>query len=251
MSQEITNYDEELARLAKRAVATEKPSTSSISAKAGILAYNGTAVPGNKLDCIIIASTHANLYYEDKYDPNNIKSPVCFAYCEDPEAEGAVMKPHPKSSKPQNEDCATCWANQWGSDPEGGRGKACKNTRNLAILPSGVTPADVQTAEVATLSLPVMTVSKNWSPYVHKLAALFNRPPLAMITTIGTVPDAKSQFRITFDDNGPVANELIGGLLKKAEGALKLLEREYEPNKEPTAEELEAKAKKAQRGKKF
>lgn len=251
MSQEIANYDEELARLAKRAVATERPTTSNISARAGILAYNGTAVPGNKLDCIIIASTHANLYYEEKYDPNNVKSPVCFAYCEDPEAEGAVMRPHPKSSKPQSETCADCWANQWGSDPDGGRGKACKNTRNLAILPSGVTPEDVATAEVATLSLPVMTVSKKWAPYVHKLASLFNRPPLGVITTLGTVPDAKSQFMITFDDNGLVDKALLGGLLKKAQSAIPLLEREYEPNKEPTPEELEAKAKKAQRGKKF
>lgn len=251
MTNEITNYDEELAKLAKKAVATEKPSTSTISAKAGILAYNGTPVPGNKLDCIIIASTHTNLYYEEKYDPNNIKNPVCFAYCEDPDADGAVMKPHPKSSKPQCDNCADCWANQWNSDPEGGKGKACKNSRTLAILPSGVTAEDVAKAEVATLSLPVMSVAKNWSPYVHKLAALYNRPPLGMITTIGTVPDQKSQFRITFDEVGPVEKELIGSLLQKASGCQKLLEREYEPNREPTEEEMEAKAKKASRAKKF
>ena len=67
MSQEIVNYDEILAQLAKKATKTEKPSTSSIGVRAGVLSYNGQPVPGNKLDCIIIASTHANLYYEDAF----------------------------------------------------------------------------------------------------------------------------------------------------------------------------------------
>lgn len=31
-------------------------------------------------------------------------------------------------------DCATCPFNQWGSDPKGGKGKACKDMRNLFIL---------------------------------------------------------------------------------------------------------------------
>lgn len=251
MTKEIVNYDEVLAQLAKKATAAEKPSSSSISARAGILSYNGTPVPGNKLECIIIASTHANLLYDEKYDPNSPKSPICYAYCEDPEAEGAVMKPHPKASKPQAESCDNCKWNEWGSDPDGGRGKACKNTRRLAILPAGVELEDVQTAEVATMALPVMTVSKKWAPYVHKLATLYNRPPLAMKTMLGTQPDQKAQFMITFDDVGPVDNSLIGALMKKAEGMKPILEHEYEPNKDPTEEELKAKQGKAERTNKF
>lgn len=251
MTNEIVNYDEVLAQLAKKATAAEKPSSSSISARAGILAYNGTPVPGNKLECIIIASTHANLLYDEKYDPNNPKSPICYAYCEDPEAEGAVMKPHPKSAKPQAENCADCKWNKWGSDPEGGRGKACKNTRRLAILPAGVEAADVPTAEVATMALPVMTVAKKWAPYVHKLATLYGRPPLAMKTVIGTQPDQKAQFMITFDDLGPVDNALLGPLIKRAEGMKPILEQEYEPNEEPTEGEVKAQQGKEARNKKF
>lgn len=253
MTNEITNYDEELAKLAKAAVAKEKPTSSTLTVKAGILAYNGTAVAGNKLECIIIASTHANLLYEGKYDPNNITNPVCYAYSEDPDT--IELKPHPKSSKPQCETCADCWANQWESDPDGGRGKACKNSRVLALIPAGVTAEDVATAEVATLKLPVMSVNKKWAPYVHKVATLYGMPPLAMKTIVGTQPDAKSQFLVTFDDAGVVDKTLIGGLIKKAGEAKLLLEREYEPNREPTEEEIaEAEAKKAaktNRGKKF
>lgn len=240
MTQELANYDEILAQLAKKATKTEKPSTSSIGIKSGVLSYNGTAVPGNKLECIIIASTHANIYYEDKYNPNDIKNPVCYAYSDDPEER--EMVPHPKSSKPQSDKCETCPMNQWGSDPDGGRGKACKNTRRLAIIPAGVTPDEVPTAEVATLALPVMSV-KGFSTYVNKLATLFNRPPLAVVTTLGTQPDAKSQFKVTFDDSGMVDVSLLRPLIERQEAALSLLEREYEANTETQAPAKKGKSK--------
>lgn len=247
MTQELANYDEMLANLAKKATATEAPSSSKISVKAGILSYNGQAAEGNKLDCIIIASTHTNLFYEEKYDSDNITSPVCYAYSEDPDE--FPMVPHPKASKPQADDCESCWANQWGSGK--GRGKACKNSRTLAVVPGGVTAEDIATAEVATLNLPVMTVSKMWSPYVHKLSALYQRPPLAMVTTVGVKPDAKSQFLITFDDAGPVDKSLIPGLIARAGTVKALLERVYEPNPEPTEEDEERAAKAKNRAKKF
>ena len=241
MANELTNYDEMLAKLAKKATKVEKPTTSAIGVRAGVLNYNGNAVPQNKLECIIIASTHANAYYEDAFNPNDIKSPVCYAYSPDPDE--VEMVPHPKSSKPQSDKCETCPMNQWGSDPKGGRGKACKNTRRLAIIPADVTAADVQTAEVATLNLPVMTVSKMWTPYVHKLATLYQRPPLAFKTVIGTKPDPKSQFLITFDDAGPVDAELLGALIAKAESAQPMLEREYEPNAEKSEQKPAGKSK--------
>lgn len=249
MSNEIANYDEELAKLAKAAVSREKPSSSNLSVKAGVLSYNGQPCAGNKLEVIIIASTHANLYYEGKYDPNNPTNPVCYAYSEDPDTVDIV--PHAKSSKPQAERCADCWANKWESDPNGGRGKACKNSRVLALIPAGVTAEDVLTAEVATLKLPVTSVNKKWAPYVHKLASLYGMPPLAMKTVVGTVPDVKTQFQVTFDDNGPVDRSLLGGLLQKAKDVKPLLEREYEPNPEPTEEDKDKEAAKANRGKKF
>ena len=154
MSKELANYDEMLAQMAKAASAAEKPSGASISARAGVLQYNGAPVPGNKLDVIIVSSKYTNLYYEDKWDPNNISSPVCFAYGDN----DAEMAPHPASPKPQATSCHGCAQNQWGSDPNGGKGKACKNSRALGLVPAGVTPADAPTAEIAVLKLPVCVV---------------------------------------------------------------------------------------------
>jgi hypothetical protein len=239
MSQEIANYDAMLAQMAKAAVNVEKPSGSSISVRAGVLSYNGQPAPGNKLDVIVIASTHANLYYEGKYDPSNLTNPVCFAYSQD----GENMVPHPKSSKPQGEDCDSCPMNQWGSDPDGGRGKACKNTRSLGLIPAGTPAAEIATAEVAVLKLPVMSV-KNWQAYVQKCSALYSRPPLGLVTTIGTVPDQKSQFRITFTDTMPLGMDMVAGILPRIPDVVEILERVYDPNPEPAPDAAPKKARK-------
>ncbi len=249
-TKEIANYDEMLAAMAKKATAIEKPTTSNIGTRAGILTYNGEAVPSNKLNCIVIASTHANLYYEGDYDEKNPTNPVCWAYSED----GENMVPHPKSSKPQNADCESCQWNAWESDPKGGRGKACKNTRRLAIIPADTTTEDLPTAEIATMQLPVTSV-KVWAQYVNKLSTLFARPPLGVYTTIGSEPDRKTTFKLTFL-NGPLVDvSMIMALIKKAESAQEQLERVYEPNVELTEEQLAAKAaqqeKSAGRAKRF
>lgn len=234
---EIANYDEMLAALAKKATAIEKPTTSNIGTRAGILTYNGTPVPDNKLNVIIIASTYANLYYEGEYDEKNPTNPVCYAYSED----GENMSPHPKSSKPQSADCASCPWNAWESDPKGGRGKACKNTRRLAMIPADTQLVDLQTAEIATMQLPVTSV-KIWAQYVNKISTLFARPPLGVYTTIGSVPDRDTTFKLTFL-NGPLVDvSLIMGLVAKADSAQPQLERVYDPNPELTEEQLAAKA---------
>lgn len=238
-STELVDYEALLAGMAKQASSVEKPSSSSIGVRAGILTYGGQPVVGNKLDCIVIASTHTNLLYEGAFDPNNLSNPVCFAYSE----SGEDMTPHPASSKPQHSDCRSCPNNQWGSDPSGGKGKACKNGRRLAIIPADTKPEDVAAAEVATLALPVMSIT-NWSNYVHKCSALFSRPPLGVLTQIGTVPDAKSQFRVTFNYVSSLDKSLLMPLIQKAQdpAVREILERVYEPNAEKP--EASGKAKK-------
>ncbi len=243
-TKELANYDEMLAAMAKKATAIEKPTTSNVGTKAGILTLNGDTVPDNKLNVIIIASTHANLYYEGVFDDQNPTNPVCYAYSED----GENMVPHPKSSKPQHSDCATCPWNQWESAPNGGRGKACKNTRRLALIPADTTAEDLKTAEIATMQLPVTSV-KIWAQYVNKLSTLFARPPLGVYTTIGSVPDRDTTFKLTFL-NGPLVDvSMIMPLVQKAEVVQELLERIYEPNPELTEEQIAEKAAKAEKGK--
>lgn len=240
-TKEVANYDEMLAAMAKKAKAVEKPSTSTIACKSGILTYNGDPVgDSNALDVIIIASTHANLFYTQKYDPDNPVNPDCYAYGDDEDD----MVPAAKAAHPQAERCSECKWNQWGSDPAGGRGKACKNSRVLGLVPAGTTVEDLPTAEIATFKLPVTSV-KNWGQYVNKLDTLFQRPPLGLITTISIKRDLKTQFKVLFQNGPLVDNTMIMPLIKKADVVLEVLRKDYDANPELTEEEQEAAAEKA------
>ena len=227
---EIVDYEKLLADMAKKTASTERPSSGTINVKSGILSVNGDPVKGNKLDLIFISSTQANLYYDEKYDPNDPKSPVCFAYSED----GENMVPHPASSAPQCDSCDACPHNRWGSDPDGGRGKACKNTRRLAAVPVPDDVSEIVKCEVAVLALPVTSV-KEWSNYVNLLAATFARPPLGMITELGVEPHMKHQFHVKFSPKGTLDVSFLKALMDKAVTCKDLLEKAYDPNPEPSA----------------
>jgi len=245
-STEIVDYEKLLQGMAKTAAATERPSSSTLGCKAGILTMNGEAIKGNKIDMIVIASTYSNLYYEEKWDPDNPTNPVCFAYSPD----GENMAPHPASSKPQCETCDKCWANQWKSDPEGGKGKACKNGRKLAGIPADVQADEIDKAEVAIQSLPVTSI-KFWGNYVNLIALKYGRPPLGMVTTVGAVPDMKHQFHITFEPVRPVDVSYIKALMDKGALCKDLMEKVYDPNPEVSPEEAEARVKAAGKKSKF
>ncbi len=88
---------------------------------------------GNEINVCIVDYCSANDYYTAAYDPNNPAPPVCFARGR----ELAEMYPEDISPEPQNQQCGIpgktgcCPHNEWGS---AGKGKACKNTRNLAVV---------------------------------------------------------------------------------------------------------------------
>lgn len=186
-------YEDRLAAMAKAAVASEQADAKWISTKGGQLSFGGNAFAGNKLDAVVLDAVAENHYYTSRYDPDVIASPVCFAFGR-PDADGKLpeMVPHPDSSQPQAETCAKCPQNQFGT-AENGKGKACKNVRRL-----GLVAADNIGGDVAYLKVPVMSV-KNWAAYVKQIGVLRKRPSLGVVTTIGTKPDAKSQFVVQFE----------------------------------------------------
>lgn len=243
MSTEVVKWSEELAKHASAEAAAETLQASSISLKAGVMTYRGQPVVGNKLDVVIVGAVRENQYFPERYDPNNIQPPLCWAL--GIEAEG--MKPDPALvTEVQNTDpkrsgeCADCPQFEWGSDPNGGRGKACKEKRRLALVPVSALETGIMEAELALLTVPVMSVA-NWSNYVNKLKAAADRPAWSVITTVAVVPDPKSQFRVTFTYGANVADEHLSDLLKKKQEAEGLL---FAPYPKRTAQEEPKETKK-------
>jgi hypothetical protein len=189
----VADWQKQLADMAIATAEAEKPSGNWVSFKSGVLSVGGNPIKGNKMQVVVIHSAFENQIYRDKYNANNPgQTPYCYAIAELDED----LKPHPDASDPQAASCAECPNNVWGSDPEGGKGKACKNVRRLAMI-SVADMGDIVKAPVAMANLPVTSV-KNWSTYANQIANVLKIPPLAVITELSVEPDAKTQFQVNF-----------------------------------------------------
>lgn len=226
----VANWEEELKKLAVKTAEVEKPSGTWVSFKGGVMKINDIAVKDNKLECVVIDAVFENQLYKNRYDPNKPETPICYALGESEEG----MKPHEKSPEPQAESCDICPNNAWGSDPQGGKGKACKNVRRLALI-SAADLGNLAKAEVAMAKLPVTSV-KNWSTYASQIANILHLPPLAVVTEISEVPDAKTQFQVNFELVRKIeVSEQIQALLNKRKDIHNLIYAPYEQITQDTA----------------
>jgi hypothetical protein len=236
---EIVDWQKQLAAMAIATAEAEKPSGNWVSFKSGVLSVGGNPIKGNKMAVVIIHSAFENQIYKDKYNANNPgQTPYCYAIAELDED----LKPHPDAADPQAATCAECPNNVWGSDPEGGRGKACKNVRRIAMISVG-DMGDIPKAPVALAKLPVTSV-KNWSTYANQIANVLKIPPLAVITEMSVEPDAKTQFQVNFSLVDKITDgAMIQALLTKRKDTTPLIFAGYEKPME-TKQATPAEAKK-------
>jgi hypothetical protein len=155
----------------------------------------GEHVLPDPLEVIVVAEALVNIYYTEDYDPENPAPPACFALAPVLETDAAGqpvegtgeagLHAHPTSPDIQggenNHDCLTCEKNKFGS-AEKGAGKACGNTRQLAVVMAD-DPAFTGGGELryALLSLSP-TALKSWGKYVKGLKEVVKRPPHGVIT---------------------------------------------------------------------
>lgn len=234
------NYVDRLAELAQEGVKQEESvmTGSFVSFKGGRISYQGNPVKGDELDVIVVDSIIENAFYLEGYDPDNKQPPSCYSFGRDEED----MSPHEKSSEPQSEKCHDCPQNKFGT-AENGKGKACKNVRRLALLPAAPLDAGaVGTAEVAYAKIPVTSV-KGWASYVRTLSALEKVPPLAVVTRIGTIPDDKTQFKVTFNKVENLESDVLESVLERVDQIRSDIAFPYQE-----AAEQEAPASKARTG---
>jgi|SRR5271155_480624 hypothetical protein len=216
---EIVNWEKELGEAAVKAAQSERPALAAISLRGGIMMYEKVAIPGNKLQCIIVASMMQRLFYPNPFNPNKPESPSCFAFHDG--EDGVPWLPHEKVHDRQADTCALCPRSEWGSDLKGGKGKACKEVRKLAVIPG------TESKEMALISIPVMSV-KNWSNYVNGVAASAKRPPWGVVTEISVHPDARSQFVVKFDLVDLLPESSLAGVFGKIGLAKEVLTTPYD-----------------------
>lgn len=195
---ELVLFEDELAKLADAGVVAERSTAGAafMSTKGGILTYRSNPIANNTIDVVIIGSPVERLYYADRYDPTKPSGPACFALS--PQATG--MRPSAIVENPTHATCEGCPKNEWGSAPNGGKGKACRETRRILMLvpEQAETPEAVATAEVAALRPPVTSL-KAYATYLQTIATMMRRPLAGVVTRISLVPDPRNQFRVQFD----------------------------------------------------
>lgn len=239
-SKALTNWEEKLAQYSVAATEAEAPNQggSWLSTQGGHLTYQDEVIAGDKVSVIVIAAVHENQYYDLPWDPKKPRSPVCYAFAE----HEADLRPHPECEAPQAENCADCEKNQWPKTK--GEPKPCKNVRRLALIPAmpDMDEKDIAQADPAWLKVPVMSV-KNWSSHTRTVAT-DKRPPWAVVTRVGVIPDKKSQFQVTFEYVQKIASELLGALEARHIDMQANLGFPYRRNEETAEEVTEEKAKK-------
>lgn len=171
---------------------------------------DGTKTPG-PLELVIVDFTAKNAFYEGAYDAKNIIPPACFALGQNP------LKLVPSANAPlvQATECNACPNNQFGSD---GTGKACKNSRVLAVLPPD---ADENTPLWTLTTSP--TANKGFDSFVGSVARVFQLPPVGVIATVSF--DESSTFAKLMFGN-PQPNPNVGAHFARQEEAKAILEVE-------------------------
>lgn len=196
---DLATLDEQLAQEAVNdiAKAIARPSGRKINVKDKQFVLPDGTVLGEVIDVIVLDFVSANRYYVDQFNRNDPKPPVCFAFGKDLN----TMAPMEEAPEKQADECRSCPMNQWESDPKGGKGKACKNTRELAVLlasDAGDPDAPIYTISVSPTSI------KSFDAIYTFIARTMAGPPVKAIMTITTNPNV-DYAQLIFSD--PVPNE--------------------------------------------
>ena len=203
----VVDYEAELARMQEKLGAPSGNKIKVTQAKSFELT-DGSEV--ESLDLVIVDFISRNEYYEGAYNPKEITPPVCVAIHPIP----TEMAPAAESPDKQCETCAACPMNQFGSK---GAGKACKNTRLLAVLPPDATAdTPIQLLSVAP------TAIKGFDRFISHLATAHKKLPAMVVVTVGFSPSV-DHSQLVFSDPAPLEKDVAAMMLSRREEAMKLL----------------------------
>lgn len=170
--------------------------------------------PATSIEVVLIkANPHiSKVYYESGYTEGADAKPTCYSN------NGVV--PEPDGEEVQNDKCATCKHNQWGSriTDDGRKGKACSDSRRIAVAASGDL-ANPMLLRVPAASLrPLMdygkALNKRGVPYQAVVTKLsFDHTvahPLLKFSPVAALPEESAQ-EVFETMNGEVVQAILAG----------------------------------------
>jgi hypothetical protein len=216
---------EDAAKGAKRAQALGG-GAQFMSIRGGILTFQQTPVPGNKMLAVILGDIFENAWYKEEFDQDNPVPPNCYAFGD----EVSDLAPHEQAEDKQNDTCAGCEKNKFGS-AEKGRGKACKNMVRMALMHADSLKGNItKDAQIAFLKIPPTSATGPWKSYCDSLDKLHGRPPYGVITEVSLVPDIKTQYKVVFTHVKNISDKKqLAAIYMKRQEMLSQLAQPYQP----------------------
>jgi hypothetical protein len=203
------NWRDRMKAVAVKTAEVEAPSGGFISFKSGRLNIGDQVMPGDKIECIVVDYLLHNKHFDTAYNPKVQSSPGCYAFAREEENMVASDEAENPQGGEDGAFCGTCPLNEWGSDPKGGRGKACTNSRRLWVLPAAVvnSPDKVRVTDFLQCDMPATSI-KNFSKFANDCAASGNAP-FQFIVEMSVKPHPTSLFQVHFKALEQIKDEAI------------------------------------------
>lgn len=238
-SKALTDWKAKLAARAQdREASIPTIEATYISTRGGVLTYGDHQLP-EPFPVIILDECVEYAYYEGEWDPSRIETPACFALSAPvTQTEGILgegLKPHKLAESPQSEECATCWANVFGSGK--GNGKACGNRRRLLVAAAKPAHGDLANTDVALMKIPP-TGLKTWDNYVRTLSRGYGLPPEGVVTNLSMSQVSPKSLQKTphFEMLETLPESVLETVFKLQEINRPVLERPFEKRTDPVTE---------------
>lgn len=187
---ELMSYDEAFAKLQARAQTELNKEANTGSEGAPFINTQGKNFAigdeedfGDSIQCIVLASSFFNVYYDAPFVPGNKSAPACYAVASTEDE----LVPADNAPAKQADACADCPLNEYGTS-QNGNGKACSNRRRLAVIL--LSDLEEGNLRICQLSIPP-TGLKFWGRYTKAIARQHGVSPAGVVT------------RFDFDEENP------------------------------------------------
>lgn len=191
---------------------------------------------GPEIECIVLDFITAHRYYPRPYNANKPEPPVCFAFGRDLN----TLAPDATSPEPQNDMCGIpgregcCPWNEWKSDARG-TGKACKNTREIAVITADQFELPPEEQQILVYSVPPTGI-KTFDGAISYILRTYGTGPIRNVMRITAVKQA-TYVTVNFQPTDEL-NPLLEAHVARAPECEELLYRlpdvsGYEPPRQP------------------
>lgn len=147
-AQELATIEAEMALAAQEMKDNLVVSTNRISNRGKQFTLPDGTVAGPTLEIVILGYIRANALFPSTYDPNSPEAPICFAFAK----PGDNLAPSSAVEKPESEVCSDCPNDEFGSALTG-KGKACKNEYQVAVLVPSHSMTEVMTLAISATGM--------------------------------------------------------------------------------------------------